>query len=526
MKAQYIDYEETRSFSSAVIRYINGDASLEQFYNHPPTLEGFKNLLNSKKNSVNRAVLHDVLREQYHLAQPTTVVNANLELLRNENTYTITTGHQLNLFTGPLYFIYKIVTSIKLCQDLKQQFPDKNFIPVYWMATEDHDFEEINHTYVNGEKISWNKDASGATGRLDTSSISYTVKQYIGLLGFSENAQYLAKVIEKAYSLNHYADATRYLVNELFGKYGLIIIDGDHQSLKKQFSAIIEQEIIKRNSFKLITETNNELLKNRVNPQVNPREINFFYLLEDIRERLIFENERYYVINSDISFSEEEIKEEIRNFPERFSPNVVLRPLYQELILPNLAYIGGGAEIIYWLQLKSTFEHYKIDFPLLILRNSAMLSNQRITQKLNRLHFCYRDVFKSTETLTNQWINENTEHNLNVNDELREIDCVFQKLKLRAHKIDPSLAPSTEAIKIRLEKAMRNLEKKLLKAEKRNHAQSLENIINIKKSLFPGNTLQERKENFGLFYVKYGDDFIEELVKHFVPLDFKFTILS
>ena len=526
MEAQYIDYKETHSFSSAAIRYIEQDAALQPFYNQPATLEGFQRLLSDKKVTANRTVLHQVLAEQYQDMAISSLLQENLNLLKEENTFTVTTGHQLNIFTGPLYFLFKIVSAINLAKDLKKAFPDKNFIPVYWMASEDHDFAEINHTYINSKKIAWHAEVSGPTGRISTQDFQNTVSEYINILGISENAQELATIVDEAYRQKTLAAAISYLVNGLFGSYGLVIVDADHRDLKAQFANIITEDILTENSFKQITETNQKLVEVGITPQVNPREINFFYMLDGLRERLVFENGAYQVLHTAISFSESELREEIKNHPERFSPNVVMRPLYQEVILPNLAYIGGAAELVYWLQLKSNFEHYGIDFPTLILRNSASISNPKIGQKIQRLGFCYRDIFKSKEQLKNEWVQKATEHDLSIEDEWREIDCIFEKLKLRAHKIDPTLAPSTQAIKVRLQKAMGNLEQKLLKAEKKNHVEALSNIDKIKEALFPNGSLQERKENFGMFYVKYGRDLIPALIQHLKPLDFKYTILS
>lgn len=526
MKAHYIDYKDTDSFSAAATRYIDQDVSLKAFYNQSATLQGFEQLISNKKVTTNRVLLSDILKKQYEGFDVSSKLNENINLLKNDSCFTVTTGHQLNLFTGPLYFLFKIVSAINLAKDLKTKFSEKDFVPVYWMATEDHDFEEINHTYINHKKVSWNIKTSGATGRLSTKGMQATIQEYINVLGISEHATELAELIEKSYQEENLAKATRHLVNALFGMYGLVIIDGDEAQLKALFSDIIQEDIFTESSFKNISQTNQALLEVGITPQVNPREINFFYLRDDLRERIVVENGRYQVLHSDISFSEPELKEEIINHPERFSPNVVMRPLYQEVILPNLAYIGGPAELVYWLQLKSNFDQYQIDFPILLLRNCALISNPKINQKLERLGFSYLDLFSDKEILKNKWIKRNTDRDLSINNEWREIDCIFEKLKLRAHKIDPTLAPSTQAIKVRLHKAMTNLEKKLLKAEKKNHSEALNNIDNIKEELFPNGTLQERKENFGMFYVKYGPELIPALLKNLHPLDFKFTILS
>ena len=531
MKATYIDYSETNSFSPGLISYLNQDPKLTPFISYKPDIEGFKLLLDSKKVPADRQTLVTVLKEQYagiasNEAQRSKFVSRNVELLLQDTTYTITTGHQLNLFTGPLYFIFKIVTAINLSRELKENFPDKDFVPVYWMATEDHDFAEINHTHIGGKKISWPHDAKGATGRISTEGLSAVIKEYTGVLGISDNANRLADIIETSYSQPTLAAATRYLVNALFKDYGLVIIDADHPALKKQFIDIIFKDITEQNSFKAISSSIEKLEAAGIQAQVNPREINFFYLEDALRERIVFENNKYQVLNTDIAFSEAELKQEVDLHPERFSPNVVMRPLYQELILPNIAYVGGGAEVIYWLELKATFDHYRIDFPILILRNSALLDKGRSERTIEQLGFTPADLFKPAEELKKQWVLEHSEYTLNLADEWQEIKCLFERIKLRTHKIDPTLSASAEAVKARLEKAIRNLEKKLVKAEKRNHSDSLRRIDNLKNSLFPGGGLQERIENFGLLYVNNGDEFIESLIKTFKPLDFKFTILQ
>jgi bacillithiol biosynthesis cysteine-adding enzyme BshC len=527
MEAQYIDYKDTRCFSSAVIKYIQQDISLKPFYHQPPTLDGFSQLIKSKKPFTNRATLVEVLQEQYNtLPKTAPEVLKNINLLKQENSYTITTGHQLNIFTGPLYFIFKIVTAINLAKDLKKQFPEKEFVPVYWMASEDHDFEEINHTYLYDKKIIWEEKTQGATGRLNTSGIAKALAEYKGVLGISDYAEKLNQIIETTYlQYPKLADATRYLVDQLFGSYGLVILDADNASLKNQFKDIITEDIIHQNSFKNINQTIEELEKVNIHAQVNPREINFFYLLDNFRERIVFEEDVYKILNTNISFSEDELKNEIHLHPERFSPNVVMRPLYQEVILPNLAYVGGGAEVVYWLQLKSNFDFYKVDFPILILRNSAMLADHKVINKLQKLKLNFEEIFEKTHELKSEWVQKNTVHDLSLSDEWRELECVFARLKLKAHKIDPTLAPSAEAVKVRLERSINKLEKKLLKAEKKNYADALSDIDKIKDILFPKGGLQERRENFGSYYIKHGDNFIENLVKHFDPLAFKFTIL-
>jgi bacillithiol biosynthesis cysteine-adding enzyme BshC len=537
MEASCISYKETGFFSPTVIDYIENRADLQPFYGYRPDMDGFAEFLKNKKVVADRDILYRVLSKQYShnqqdgdsklKTQNSKLVADNIELLKLDNTYTITTGHQLNIFAGPLYFLYKIATAIKLAQQLKAAHPDKNFVPVYWMASEDHDFAEINYTNIGGKKVHWWYEASGATGRINPDTMRQALNQYKGVLGMEGHAAEVAEIVETAYTkFDKLADATRYLVNALFGGYGLVIIDADDHEFKKQFAPIMEQDIINQNSFKNITATNEQLQKLGVHIQVNPREINFFYLKDSLRERVVFEQDSYQVMNTEISFTEAELKSEIANYPERFSPNVVMRPLYQECILPNIAYIGGGAEVVYWLELKSNFDFYGIDFPILILRNSGLVIKKEQAAKVKHMDLAAADLFKPNDALKTDWIKKHSNHNLSLQEEWREMTALFEKIKLRSYKIDPTLSPSASAVQARLKHAIDNLEKKLIKAEKRNYATRLEQLSVVKAELFPKDSLQERTENFGLMYVRWGQTFIDELVRHFEPLAFEFTVLT
>jgi len=526
MQAKYISYQETNAFSSTVLDYIGKNEKLSPFYKYEPDFTGFTKAIAERNFSADRAILVSTLQKQYSSIHVSPLVKANIELLADKKTFTITTGHQLNIFTGPLYFIYKIVTAINLATDLKQQFPDYNFVPVYWMATEDHDFEEINHVKVEDKMITWNKKAAGATGRLGTFDIAEALAAYKGYLGISENGIKFSKIVNHAYTKNKkLSDATRELVDALFGKYGLVCVDADDHNLKSEFAEIIYKDITEENSFKHISKTNAKLETLGYKAQVNPREINFFYMIDGLRERIIEEKGHYKVMNSSIDFTKEELQKEINAYPERFSPNVVMRPVYQEVILPNIAYIGGGAEVTYWLQLKANFDHYKIDFPVLVLRNSAMLIDKRSETRMEVLGISHRNLFNEPEALKNEWVKSHVNLQFSLDNEERSIRAVFDQIKLNAYKIDKSLSQSADAAKTKALKLISTLEKKMLRAEKRKHVTSFSQIDNLKEKLFPSGVLQERVLNIAPMIVLYGDDFIDSLITHFKPLDHQFTVL-
>lgn len=529
MKATYIDYSDTNSFSKILLAYIAGDEGLASFYGHKPTLDGFGKQIRDKSSFPEgaRQVLVEELRKQYEgLLDAAPAVEANIGSLQQPNTFTVTTGHQLNLFTGPLYFIFKIAAAIRLSRDLKAAYPDYNFVPVYWMATEDHDFAEINHTWLHGRKISWDRPALSATGRMPIQDFAATLKAYQGALGLSGHAAELAQIVEEAYmGQSNLADATRLLVHRLFGQEGLVIVDADNANLKREFLPIMSEDIRTGRSASAISDSNALLEKRGFGVQVNGRPINFFYLTDDYRERIVSEDGDFQVLNQSVRFTETELEAELSAHPERFSPNVVMRPLYQEIVLPNLAYIGGGAEIAYWLQLKSVFDYYQVPFPILVPRNSAIITDGSMADKLTRLHLDFRQVFRPTDVLQKEYVARQSDHRLDLKDEWEEMQTIFEKIKQRASRIDSTLGTSTEAVEARLRRAIQNLEKKLLKADMRNHQDAVLQIERIKEKLFPGGGLQERKENFGLYYVRHGQELFSELIRKFDPLDFKFTVL-
>jgi bacillithiol biosynthesis cysteine-adding enzyme BshC len=526
MLAKYISYKETNSFSTVVLDYMDGKDALQPFYQYRPDLAGFKAAIEQQNRTVNRSILAEVLQKQYAGITPAALLAENLQLLQQENTFTITTGHQLNIFTGPLYFIYKIVTAINLAKDLKKQYPDYNFVPLYWMATEDHDFEEINHVKLEDKMLTWEKQASGATGRLNTKDFQEVLSAYKGYLGISENGEKLADLVEKAYAENEtLSAATRVLVNGLFGNEGLVCLDADEPALKQQFAPIVYRDITEQHSFKCISDTNAALEAQGYKPQVNPREINFFYMTDQLRERIIEVDNEYRVNNTYISFSKEALQQEINDYPERFSPNVVMRPMYQEVILPNLAYIGGGAEVTYWLQLKSNFDFYHIPYPVLMLRNSALVIDERSARKMHILGISPQNLFCTNVDLKNDWIKTHVNLELSLEDERRSVTALFDHIKLDAYKIDKTLSQSVDGAKTKALKLIYSLEKKMLRAEKRKHVTSLNQIDGLKNRLFPSGVLQERVLNIAPIYIMYGDDFIKSLLDSFHPLKHQFTIL-
>ncbi|MCL4167179.1 UNVERIFIED_CONTAM: hypothetical protein GTU68_033584, partial [Idotea baltica] len=289
MPTECISFKNTNYFSSLICDYLEQKKELHPFYNNFPKPENFKKQIEEKVlSNSSRTILSEALKKQYKNTKASSKTLQNIDVLKQENTFTITTGHQLNLFTGPLYFLYKIVSTINLTRQLKKEYSGKTFVPIYWMATEDHDFEEINYFNFKGKKVQWNRNASGAVGELTTEGLDKVFEVFTKELGVGNNAESLRRLFQDAYlKHNNLADATRFLANALFTEYGLVIIDANDKSLKELFIPFIEDELVNQTSYKAVTKTNKQLSElssiNKI--QVNPREINLFYLKENLRER-------------------------------------------------------------------------------------------------------------------------------------------------------------------------------------------------------------------------------------------------
>lgn len=519
MKLQKISLAETNAFTPFFLDYIQQNHRLTKFYNRFPEVKNFNAQLQEKSTSFSqqyRDLLVQTLQEQYKNYTISEVVKNNIASLSDKKTFTITTGHQLNIFTGPLYFLYKIVTVINACKKLKEAYPEYNFVPVYWMASEDHDFEEIKYFRLHGKKYVWETSQTGAVGRFNPKELASLLNEIPGDLSLFKEAYLKHATL---------SDAVRYYVHGLFGEEGLIVVDADSKGLKQLFREVIKDDVLNHAPKKLIEKTDQELEQLGYKPQLFCRDVNFFYLDNGVRERIEKTGDRYTVVNSKLSFSSAEINTLIENSPEKFSPNVILRPLYQEVILPNLAYVGGPAEVVYWLQLKEVFKYFNTPFPVLMPRNFAMVLDGPTQRKFEKTGLQVAELFYEKNYLFNHFTVKFSRNKIKLNGEKEAIENCFQTIREHAESLDKTLGPLVGAEKQRAVKSLEKIEQKLLRAEKRTQSDKLKQVEAVKDALFPNGGLQERTDNFLNFYLQ-DPRFIEKLIENLDPFDFRFNVLT
>jgi bacillithiol biosynthesis cysteine-adding enzyme BshC len=526
--ARHIPYNQTNAFTKIVLDYLSGSEDLKSFYSLPPSLEGFRKAIDQRRAyPTNRKVLVDCLQEQYQNISASDAVKKNIEALLSPGSFTVCTAHQPNLFTGPLYFIYKILHTIKLTEFLKKQIPEYNFIPVYYMGSEDADFAELNHTYVNGKKIEWNKVQTGAVGRmLVDKTLVQLIDELEGQLSVEAYGDEVVSLLRKTYTQGKtIQQATFELVNELYGNYGLVVLVPDHPALKRQMLQVFADDLFHHLPAHVVEKTS-ERLEEFYDAQAHPRDINLFYLRDNIRERIEKKDENFIVLNSKFSFDKKGLEKELDDHPERFSPNVILRGLFQETILPNLSFVGGGGEMAYWLQLKELFENYKVPYPILVLRNSFLVIEKKWQDKIGKLGLSMDELFQEENEIMKLIVQKYSTHAVALNGTFEKAGELFEQIKSQAGAIDPTLSQHVAAIKTRSLKTLEELEKKMMRAEKRKFSDQQNQVQKLKDALFPRHGLQERVENISGFYAKWGRSFIEELHQHSLTLQQEFSILT
>ncbi|CAD7803804.1 Putative cysteine ligase BshC [Chryseobacterium aquaeductus] len=521
-----ISFNDIESIPQLIKDFLNHQ--IEGFENQTFSFDNFAKQIHLKQNSFDNAqreIISKTFTSQLSELQLSSKQKENIESLKSVNTFTITTGHQLNLFSGPVFFVYKILQTIKTCTNLKQKFPDFNFVPVYWMASEDHDFAEINHFKTENNYYEINEKSGGPVGKIhinDTFFISEFEKEFKDSVFGTE----LILMLKEAYKTgNTLTKAIQILVNRLFSDFGLLVLDGDSKELKNQVKDLFKDELI---NFSLNKSSKNKvdfLTEKYGKVQVNPRDINLFYLSET-RDRIDFDGDNYVIVDTEKKFSQDEILSELENFPERFSPNALMRPVYQEKVLPNLAYIGGNAEIMYWLELKDYFENVKIPFPILIPRNSMLFITEKTLGKIEKLDLRIEDFFQNFTQITNSKILENNSVLESLDKQKNLIINNFAELRHLAETTEKSFGNMVKAEEVRQLKSFKRLKKRLLHAEKIKQNELLERLEKLFLDVHPAKTWQERILNFSVFFADYGYSWLETIVEEMEVEQSKLIIVA
>ena len=526
MRSSYIDIKD----QDIVFGLMNNNKKLKSFITDFPSIDNIINHSEKKQKEFSkekRSRLVNEIKEQYKGVKISKELNNNINLLSDEKTFSVTSGHQLSLLSGPIYFIYKIISTIKIVSELNHKSKKQKFVPIFWLASEDHDFDEIAQVNISGKSLKWEKETlNQPVGRINSDKIEKFIKQYKNEIIDSKYSNKLIKLIDENYtSFTSLSNATRAFINQLFSKYGIIVIDADSKNFKKTFVENMKNEILNGLCYKAVGKQIKDIKKSfkSYKPQVNPSDINFFKIGDSGRVRVRKQGSGFKI---DKNITKNQLINEVNDHPEKFSPNVIMRPLYQEMILPNVCFIGGSSEIKYWIQLKTYFEKSRVVFPILTIRNSAFIVNSKISKSIERSGLKMQNFFVSKDNILKNKISQLSKTNLNFDDLRKTLSNQFEYFKKISKETDKSFIGAISAQEKKQLNGIDNLEKKFFKSKKIKHQQEIKRLEQIYNYLYPGNIPQERVINFGNLYSELGDNLFEILIKNFKPFENKVLVLE
>lgn len=482
MESIVLDRRKTFFHNDFLNDYYNTD-TFDNLRTYAPNIEQVGEAIKNKQgfSQVRRETLVEVLNQQYKDAHITIegALFLNIEVLKKANTYTVTTGQQIHIGLGPLYVIYKAFDTIAIAKELSEKYPDSNFIPVFWMATEDHDLEEIAEIDVFGKKVVWETNQKGAVGRMTTEGIPALFRQIKAEFNFSgDQEEFLDTCIEIYSKAKNLSDAFRQLLHSYIGSTGIVIIDADNKKLKESFTEVIIDELHHKN-YHALSKSTTLFEETGYDKQLHIRKCNLFDMATGDRVK----------VKGDTPLSESQGQQDVYNL----SPNAALRPFYQEWILPNLVYVGGPSEIKYWLQLKGIFDNYEIPMPILHLRTSNIRIPQKV-QKSLREQDLIRMFHDEAEIITYY------------SDELRELEARFNELHsdivkdLLAYSEMAAVSFSGFNLKGKIDKILPKISElpslvqgQLVKKSEQNP--DLNKVLKTKEKYFNTNNIQERKDH-------------------------------
>lgn len=524
----HIPFRSTQVFSNLINDYLEGKGTAHNFVQYTPNIEGYRAAIEGrKKHPINRTLLFEVLTKQYANLKQEKAVNDHIALLKKDTTFVITSAHQPNLFTGPLYFFYKIIHAIQLASSLKARFPEYDFVPVYYMGSEDADLEEVGAFNLDHTKCQWVTKQTGAIGRMQVDdALLKLVQQLENYWTILPQGQKALEILKEAYQKGKtISEATLSFVHAFFGSKGLLVLEPDNAALKAAFIPVMEKELLTAFSHEAIQPTIAALSK-EYHVQSEGRTINLFYLKENIRARIQKQGEQYIIVDTDIQFTASEIISELHQYPERFSPNVILRGVYQETILPGVVFVGGGGELAYWMELKNVFLQVGVHYPLLQLRNSFLLIRQKQAEQWAAMQFEDQDLFKPILDLEIAYVKKYASQTLDLQGQINHLTTVYANIKNEVEKVDITLGTHTENLAQQAKAKLLALEKKMVRAERRKQSVAIQRIHRIKKELFPKDNLQEREEHFSKWVGQYDLTWIDTIMEHSKGLESKFSIIK
>ncbi len=533
---------EEAGFSKLFLDYITNFASLQTFFsgNFQERKDWNAAIQRVSAHSHDRSKLVQILSRQNRDFQCGVQTLANIDMLMNDNTFAVVTGQQVGLFSGPLYTIYKAIAALKLAAKLSVDFPEYRFVPVFWLETEDHDFEEIASinilnasndivTLTYEEEVKNVSRNLGSVGHLPlTESIEQVFQHLQSELLPTEFTSGVLELFRSAYRPGTtLSRAFVSLLNVLLENSGLIFLDPNTPEIKQLLSPIFKRELTNISKSCRLVISESERLEQKYHAQVKPRSVNLFlhqpggrFGIEPHPDGFALKGARQY-------FTTEEILNLLEQSPEAFSPNVVLRPICQDFLLPTISYVAGPAEIAYFAQFKLLYEYFDIPEPLIYPRASLTIIEERVQKIIDKFDLNFLQIFQEKELVKQYIVEQISDFKIEplFTDTAGTIEESLNSLRSGLEKIDPTLIPALENTLSKMAGNLSVLKEKTVAAQARQNQTALRQIDRVSDCIFPLSSLQERKINLIYFLNKYGLEFVRWLHQEIEINKFKHQVV-
>jgi bacillithiol biosynthesis cysteine-adding enzyme BshC len=494
----------------------------------------------SEANITNRNNLADIIKSQYDNYTPSPKTINNIELLKSKKTLTVVTGQQLGMLGGPLYTFYKIITAIKLSTFLSERYDNFNFVPVFWLEGDDHDFNEIRHVnlindkndlqvFNYGNEVSEDEDRSSVGYIKIDDSINVFLDEIKQSIRNTEFTSGLFARLKTFYSPGKsLKDAFKELLFWLFDKYGLILFDPQDKNIKEIMKPIFRDELT---NFRKHTETMvgvSAELEDLYHAQVKVRPVNLFYSTDGGRFLLDPVDNEFRLHKRRKRFSYDELMNLIETEPENFSPNVLLRPVCQDYVLPTAFYVGGPGEVAYFAQVLPLYDFFNVHSPVIYPRSSATILEKNIDSIIDKYNLSLNQAFWEPEALKKHVLASLSDITVDdiFGDATEKIDLVLDQLKEKLFEFDKTISDASAKYRQRIMSYLEELKGKAVDSQKKKYETTLRQVDKLSSTLLPNGSLQERELNFIYFVNKYGYEILDKIFEELAINKFEHQIIS
>lgn len=524
----YINFSDIPGHQNLFLDYLYEFENVSDFYandfrNKENYLKIFKNVAENRRNlSPN---ISELLTRQYSNLNPSSLTQQNIKKLSDKKTLAIVTGQQLGIIGGPLYTFYKIITTIKLSRFLSERYDDYNFVSVFWLEADDHDFNEVRSIKIIDDgnsllTIGYKEEIAEDDLKQSVGLINLdgSINEFFGKLNSSiKETEFKSVIFDRLKNFykegKSFKEAFRDLVFNYFDEYGLLIFDPQDSEVKNLLKPVFKKEIT---DFRIHTEQLVQVsatLEELYHAQVKVKPVNLFLRVDEGRYSIEPVENEYRLRRKRKSFTQEQLLELLENEPDKFSPNVLLRPICQDYLLPTAFYVAGPSEISYFAQIKPLYELYNIAQPMIYPRSSATILESSIANSLEKYSVKINDIFIDVENIKKKIISSVEESSVDemFNGISNQLEATFDQLKEKLLDVDKTIADSSNRYRDKILGTVNELKSKAEKAQQKKYEVTLRQIDRAAVHLFPNSNLQEREINFIYFANKYGEEFLNKI---------------